>query len=440
MKFTNTVIFTGPSLSPEQAQKIIPDAQYHPPIQCGDVIKTLRTGAQRIIIIDGYFEQRGAVWHKEILFALSLGIPVYGASSMGALRASELHMFGMQGFGKIFEHYRDGITFDDDEVALVHADQFDSHITPMMNIRPTLQKAVQHQVLSQETAESLLTDLKQTPYYNRSLFNITSEPHLNTWFLENYVDQKKLDAENLLLFLKHQRHSPNKSPNLFLFPPSAFFNRIFREMIVEPFDQALPWLSESEKNYLGLKTQQPLLFQTLQRIAKLLHLGLDIAKSQKKPISHDQTGVFLITFKDHCPLSAAELLNALKIELDFNALQDPSNHLSTQSALDLLSQLLAGLIGFMTQQGLSISARFAQTYANEFRRARRLLSTQETMAWIEKNNLATQADFEKLIISLCPLHYIVDQHNSHSIGLGTTLECYDWLGLGLNLLNRSQTL
>ena len=39
---------------------------------------------------------------------------------MGALRAAELHAFGMRGVGRIFEAFRDGELEDDDEVAVVH--------------------------------------------------------------------------------------------------------------------------------------------------------------------------------------------------------------------------------------------------------------------------------------------------------------------------------
>ena len=43
------------------------------------------------LIIDGSFQSQPAVRHKEILWALSRGIPVIGAASMGALRAAELY-------------------------------------------------------------------------------------------------------------------------------------------------------------------------------------------------------------------------------------------------------------------------------------------------------------------------------------------------------------
>jgi hypothetical protein len=52
-------------------------------------------------VIDGYFEVVPTVWHKEILWAMAQGIHVFGAASIGALRAAELDSFGMRGVGRL---------------------------------------------------------------------------------------------------------------------------------------------------------------------------------------------------------------------------------------------------------------------------------------------------------------------------------------------------
>ncbi len=116
----SAVIFTGPTLSAADAKRVL-DADYLPPAAEGDVYRVARQGPQVIGIIDGYFERVPAVWHKEILWAMSQGIHVFGAASMGALRAAELEAFGMEGVGAIFEAFRDGALEDDDEVAVAHA-------------------------------------------------------------------------------------------------------------------------------------------------------------------------------------------------------------------------------------------------------------------------------------------------------------------------------
>ena len=69
------------------------------------------------------------------------GVHVFGASSMGALRAAELHPFGMVGVGRVFEGYRAGVYEDDDEVAVVHASEeagFAPLSEAMVNVRHAL--------------------------------------------------------------------------------------------------------------------------------------------------------------------------------------------------------------------------------------------------------------------------------------------------------------
>jgi hypothetical protein len=83
------VVFLGPSLPLEDARKIL-DAIYLPPAKQADLISAaINHEPDAIALIDGTFHQSLSVWHKEILFALQRGIRVFGASSMGALRAAE---------------------------------------------------------------------------------------------------------------------------------------------------------------------------------------------------------------------------------------------------------------------------------------------------------------------------------------------------------------
>ena len=66
---------------------------------------------------------------------------MFGSASMGALRAAELHSFGMRGVGRIFEAFRDGVLEDDDEVAVVHGPAELGYLSAsesMVNIRATL--------------------------------------------------------------------------------------------------------------------------------------------------------------------------------------------------------------------------------------------------------------------------------------------------------------
>src|SRR5690349_19745459 len=114
------VVFLGPTLTLAEAKTELPDALYLPPARCGDGLQSLRLSPRALLIIDGTFERTPAVWHKEIGLALERRVPVFGAASMGALRAAEMEDFGMIGIGSIFRDYRDGRLVDDDEVAVIH--------------------------------------------------------------------------------------------------------------------------------------------------------------------------------------------------------------------------------------------------------------------------------------------------------------------------------
>src|SRR5215510_3414244 len=136
-------VFTGPTISPKEASVEL-KAVYLPPASEGDVYRVALKKPKAIGIIDGYFQSVPTVRHKEILWAMSRGIHVFGSASMGALRAAELAAFGMEGVGTVFELYRDGVLEDDDEVAIAHGPAetgFVAASEAMVNIRQTLRRA-----------------------------------------------------------------------------------------------------------------------------------------------------------------------------------------------------------------------------------------------------------------------------------------------------------
>ncbi|MES2728578.1 MAG: TfuA-like protein [Pseudomonadota bacterium] len=173
MPRTNAVVFTGPSISHQHASSIYKEAIYLPPASQGDVYKVCEKYNPRLIgIVDGYFETQPAVWHKEILYALSKGIHVIGAASMGALRAAELHTYGMIGIGEVYEAYKTGLIEDDDEVAIVHAPE-DLQYMPlseaMVNIRKTVALGVQQKILPASLAQYVI-DLAKAMYYKQRCY------------------------------------------------------------------------------------------------------------------------------------------------------------------------------------------------------------------------------------------------------------------------------
>lgn len=212
------VVFLGPSL-PESAARALCDAVFLPPARRGDLVAAIEAHRPTTIaLVDGYFEQVPAVWHKEILWALAEGIRVAGAASMGALRAAELQAFGMTGVGRIFEAYATGrfAPFtepfeDDDEVAVAHgpADLGYPSTDAMVDIRATLARAVEDDVIDLETAFASAAVAKALFYKHRSYATVLEcarktaiDPaaiaRLEAWLPAGRVAQKGLDAEALL--------------------------------------------------------------------------------------------------------------------------------------------------------------------------------------------------------------------------------------------------
>lgn len=97
------VVTAGPTISAADIRSVVPDAEVAPPIAFGQALSyDLRSG-DTLLIVDGLFFQQPSVRHKELLTLMADGVRVVGSSSMGALRAAELHPFGMEGYGWVFE-------------------------------------------------------------------------------------------------------------------------------------------------------------------------------------------------------------------------------------------------------------------------------------------------------------------------------------------------
>ncbi|MEP7185021.1 MAG: TfuA-like protein [Rhodanobacter sp.] len=253
------VVFLGPSLPLADANALI-DADIRPPCRMGDVFAATAEKPRAIVIIDGYFEQTPAVWHKEILHALSQGIAVFGGASMGALRAAELRVFGMVGIGAVFEDYASGTLEDDDEVAVAHLPKeagYQCRSDAMVNIRHGLDLAATAQVISAITRNRLAAAAKQAYYPERSwqaLFAVASElgiEPLEMLALRDFLatrqpDRKREDAVAVLKEVaawSHQdpTHIPVPAPS-FQFEPTIFWEhlRTYFATSPQPEDSAVP--------------------------------------------------------------------------------------------------------------------------------------------------------------------------------------------------------
>jgi hypothetical protein len=199
-------VFAGPTRLPE-----LPDQVHvYAPAALGAVFRAVLADYKMICLIDGYFGNVPSVWHKEILFALKAGVTVCGSSSIGALRAAELHTFGMIGFGRVYRAFRRGILQDDDDVCVVHAVpelSFKPLSEAMVNIRYSLGKMRRRRLINRDSEIRIVSSLKSLHFSERTMPAIQSafEQEFDTEGAQKFelyerakVDVKALDAELML--------------------------------------------------------------------------------------------------------------------------------------------------------------------------------------------------------------------------------------------------
>lgn len=153
------VVFLGPSLPRDEAERILPGASVRAPAQAGDVYRAVaHDRAATVVLVDGVFGTVPSVWHKELLHALAEGCRVVGAASMGALRAAECGAFGMTGVGWVHDRYASGQIEADDEVAVAHEDAEGGH-RPLSVPFVTLRRAGEEASLSGRLPDGAVADL-----------------------------------------------------------------------------------------------------------------------------------------------------------------------------------------------------------------------------------------------------------------------------------------
>ena len=207
------IIYAGLSIPFDEAREILDSSDdieviYKRPIQRGDLNLALKEHPQIIAIIDGVFHQNSAVGHKEILNVINSGIEVFGASSMGALRASELDTLGMTGIGYCYEQYATGAIDSDDEVAvMLDGESLEALSVPLINMRYVFDNATSENIISEEEKDELLSIAKKTYYPKRNYSLVLNESSLDDnkkEILINFIrESKDIKKEDAKLLLKH---------------------------------------------------------------------------------------------------------------------------------------------------------------------------------------------------------------------------------------------
>lgn len=208
------VVFLGPSLAESEARKILPGADFRPPIRRSSLKPLLDDLPRAIGIVDGEFYQALAVSPLEILPFLDRGIPVFGAASMGALRAVELRHEGMTGIGRVYDMYVARELDSDDEVAMTFCPTTLRPLSePLVNIRIALAAARDAGLLSSREHSRLVSLMRAVYFPDRTLPMLLRKAErilpssrlteFGTWWRKNAPDAKGDDARALLHRLAH---------------------------------------------------------------------------------------------------------------------------------------------------------------------------------------------------------------------------------------------
>lgn len=208
------IIYTGLSLPFDEAREILDshddvEVIYKRPIKRGDLGHDMKENPDIIGIIDGVFHQNSSVGHKEILNVLNKGVTVVGASSMGALRASEMDSLGMVGIGYVYEQYATGKVASDDDVAvMLDSDTLEALSEPLINMDYVFTNAVSENIITESQKDELIKIAKSTFYPKRNYSQTINSSSLDEKtrnqlidFIRTSVDIKKEDAKELIRYI-----------------------------------------------------------------------------------------------------------------------------------------------------------------------------------------------------------------------------------------------
>lgn len=158
------IVYCGPSLSRDEIIGILGErAEIKPPIRRGDLNEQSITNI--IAIVDGVFGGILAISPREIKDYLERGGVVYGSSSMGALRAVELESFGMKGYGRIFESFKNGEAYSDADVALAFTkNEYKQISEPLIHFRFFSKSLIANDIVGEEVAR-LIESTAEGIYY-----------------------------------------------------------------------------------------------------------------------------------------------------------------------------------------------------------------------------------------------------------------------------------
>ena len=178
------LVFVGPSLHARSVS--IAGLELAPPAVRGDLLRAADRGARRIGLVDGELFQRATITPGEVRAVAARGVRIWGAASVGALRAVECPE-SMTGVGEVYVGFRDGSLIGDDEVALTYDPQTYAPVAyPLVNLRAAARIGAEAGWWTAAAAAAMIDLLRARPFYDRTLTAIAEAAARSSMSLERF--------------------------------------------------------------------------------------------------------------------------------------------------------------------------------------------------------------------------------------------------------------
>jgi ribosomal protein S12 methylthiotransferase accessory factor len=240
-------VFCGPSL-PASDRVHEPGVTYLAPAARGDVERAART-YDDVLLIDGVFHHDLAPSPKECYTATRFA-RMYGASSMGALRAVECAPYGFTPLGIIARWFSCGAVDGDDEVAvLAHPQTHEALSVPLVNVRYALRALRRSGAISADEEADAVARARDVYYMDRTWSDVAeilparARDAFET-VVKNGADLKGMDARFALRTVLRARMRSNDAwlPSSLPKSPGTYDRAV-------PFAQTLALLPQLRERY-----------------------------------------------------------------------------------------------------------------------------------------------------------------------------------------------
>jgi YcaO-like protein with predicted kinase domain len=241
-------IFAGPSL-PSDDRPRIDGVVYLPPASRGDVERAA-CDYDAVLLIDGLFHHDLAPSPKECYAALAHA-RMFGAASMGALRAAECAPYGFTPLGAIAGWYAHDSIDGDDEVAVVTHPQTNAALSvPLVNVRYVARLAHRRGLIDAQGVDAFIDAARAIFYMDRTWDDVIegAPAHVRAVIgdlAHRYGDLKRWDARFALRTVLRWRE---RIARAIVLPPSVPKAPGTYDRAV-PFAQTLALVPQLRKRY-----------------------------------------------------------------------------------------------------------------------------------------------------------------------------------------------